>query len=195
MAVSSSSTSIFNPVSNSSANWLASTWSDIQTSESSTSGILGALQSSASSSADSLSSFINDTSISDALSTISQTSTTNTSAFYAQLASQNQQAAQKATLQKALDDLQSSKDAVQPTNVLDPDIYFQDGSYLDTNSNILTMSDGTQYDTTTGLKYVDPSSLIQFGNGSYLDTKNNVLTMTDGTQIDTVTGLKLTTTA
>ena len=54
------------------------------------------------------------------------------------------------------------------------------------------MSDGSQIDAVTGLKYVAPDSLIQFGNGSYLNTKTNVMTMADGTKIDTVTGLTIT---
>ena len=53
------------------------------------------------------------------------------------------------------------------------------------------MPDGTQYDTTTGARYFDPSYMIQMANGAYLDTKNNILTLADGTQVDTVTGLKL----
>ena len=59
----------------------------------------------------------------------------------------------------------------------------------------MTMPDGTQYDTTTGAKYVDPASIIQMGDGAFLNTKTNVLTLADGTQIDTVTGLKVTATA
>ena len=55
-----------------------------------------------------------------------------------------------------------------------------DGSSLDTNNNILTMSDGTQIDTTTGAKFIDTSSIVQMANGAYLDTKNNILTMPDG---------------
>jgi len=84
---------------------------------------------------------------------------------------------------------------VQSKNVLDPFIYFDDGSTIDTNSNILTMKDGTQIDITTGLKVVDTSSTMQLANGAYLDTKNNILTLPDGTQIDTVTGLKISVTA
>jgi hypothetical protein len=57
------------------------------------------------------------------------------------------------------------------------------------------MANGTQIDTTTGLKVVDTSSLIQMANGSYLDTKNNILTMPDGSEIDTLTGLKISLTA
>ncbi len=94
-----------------------------------------------------------------------------------------------------MDALSASQQIVQPKNVLDPFIYFDDGSSLDTNSNILTMSNGTQIDTTTGLKVIDTSSIIQMANGAYLDTKNNILTMPDGSQIDTVTGLKISVTA
>jgi hypothetical protein len=80
---------------------------------------------------------------------------------------------------------------VQPKNVLDQFIYFEDGSNLDTENNILTMSDGTKIDTVTGAKYVDPSTIVQMPNGGFLNTSTNVLTMPDGTEIDTVTGLKV----
>ena len=98
-------------------------------------------------------------------------------------------------LQDALAALSASKQAVQPKNVLDPFIYFDDGSVIDTNSNILTTKDGTQIDITTGVKVIDTSSIMQLANGAYLDTKNNILTLPDGTQIDTVTGLKISVTA
>ena len=49
------------------------------------------------------------------------------------------------------------------------------------------MANGTQIDTTTGLKVVDTSSIMQLANGAYLNTATNILTMADGTQIDTVT--------
>ena len=84
---------------------------------------------------------------------------------------------------------------VQPTNVLDPVIYFPDGSTIDTNSNIMTMANGTQIDTTTGTKVIDTSSIMQLANGAYLDTQDNIMTMPDGTQIDTVTGLTISVTA
>ena len=80
---------------------------------------------------------------------------------------------------------------MQPTNVLDSYIYFEDGSSIDTENNILTMSDGTKIDTVTGAEMFDSASIIQMANGAYLDTKNNILTMSDGTQIDTVTGIKI----
>jgi hypothetical protein len=79
-----------------------------------------------------------------------------------------------------------------PAKELDPFIYFDDGTSIDTANNIMTMSNGTQIDTTTGLQIIDHSSIISMANGAYLDTKNNILTMSDGTKIDTVTGLKVT---
>ena len=80
-----------------------------------------------------------------------------------------------------------------PPTQLDSFIYFEDGTSIDTVNNIMTMANGTQIDTTTGLTYVDPKSIVSMANGAYLDTKNNILTMSDGTKIDTVTGLKITT--
>lgn len=85
----------------------------------------------------------------------------------------------------------------QPTNSnppteLDPFIYFQDGTTIDTTNNILTTSGGTQFDILTGIEIFDQSSIINMANGAYLDTKKNIMTMSDGTKIDTVTGLKIT---
>jgi hypothetical protein len=79
-----------------------------------------------------------------------------------------------------------------PPKALDPFIYFADGSFIDTQKDILTLSDGTQIDITTGTPYIEPGSLIQMANGAYLDTKNNILTLPDGTKIDIVTGLNIT---
>jgi hypothetical protein len=79
-----------------------------------------------------------------------------------------------------------------PPAQLDPFIYFQDGTSIDTQNNIMTMANGTQIDTTTGLQVVDPKSIISMANGAYLNTSTNILTMADGTKIDTVTGLKVT---
>jgi hypothetical protein len=53
------------------------------------------------------------------------------------------------------------------------------------------MQDGTQYDTTTGLKYVDPASLVDLGGGSFLNSSTNIITLADGTQIDGTTGIKV----
>ena len=78
---------------------------------------------------------------------------------------------------------------------MNPYVFLPGGATIDTNNNIMTMPDGTKYDTLTGAKYVDPASIIQLANGAYLDTQNNILTMPDGTQVDTVTGLTISTTA
>jgi hypothetical protein len=85
----------------------------------------------------------------------------------------------------------------QPTNYnppteLDPIIYFEDGSNIDTTTNVMTMLDGTQIDITTGQEVVDLSSIINLANGAYIDTKKNIMTLADGTKIDTVTGLRIT---
>jgi len=172
-----------------SANWLGNTYAAIQ-SEQNPSGLLGMLQNSGGNG--SLTSFLNQSSsFASDLATISQTSVTNAGSLVAQIAATNQQKKNAQKLKDALDQLSQTQQAVLPKNVLDPTIYFANGSTLDTNSNILTMPDGTQYDTTTGAKYVDPASIMQLANGAYLNTQTNILTMADGTQIDTVTGLKV----
>lgn len=176
--------------SSSSTNWLASAFSSIQSSQNQ-GGILGALAS-ASSNDGSVSSFLGQaTAFSNNFALISQNNVTSASSFYAQIASQNDQARQEKQLEDALGDLQQTQQMVQPANTLDPFIYFSDGSYIDTNSNILTMQDGTQYDTTTGLKYVDPASLVDLGGGSFLNSSTNIITLADGTQIDGTTGIKV----
>ena len=105
------------------------------------------------------------------LALISQNSVTNKSSLVAQMASQNAQDLVEQKLQDAMDALSASQQVIQPKNVLDPVIFFANGSSLDTNSNVMTMSDGTQIDVTTGAKVVDTSSIIQMANGAYLDTK------------------------
>jgi hypothetical protein len=126
---------------------------------------------------------------------IAQNSVVNYSSLIAQMASENIQKANAQKLQDAFDALAATRQMVSAKNVLDPVVYLPDGSTIDTNSNIMTMSDGRQYDTTTGAKYVDPASIVQLANGAYLDTANNILTLGDGTRIDTVTGLIISVTA
>jgi hypothetical protein len=104
-------------------------------------------------------------------------------------AAAQKRAADKLALQQKLNPQQTN---YNPPKQLDSFIYFQDGSSIDTQNNVLTMANGTQIDTTTGLQIIDHSSIISMANGAYLDTKNNILTMADGTRIDTVTGLKIT---
>lgn len=175
------------------ASWLGDTITAIQN-QANEGGLIGMLQNSGGNG--SISSFLGASqNSSNQLALISQNSVTNMSSLVAQMASQNIQQQNQKKLQDAMDALSASQQAVQPQNVLDPFIYFNDGSSLDTNSNILTMADGTQIDTTTGLKVIDTSSIVQMANGAYLDTKNNILTMPDGSQIDTITGLKISITA
>jgi hypothetical protein len=174
-----------------SANWIGDTITAIQNSATS-GGILGALENSGNGSIDS---FLGQSSINASnLALISQNNVTNASAFYAQLASQNQQQRSQNALQKVFKALQESQNKVKPTNV-NPFIYLSDGSTIDTETNIMTRVDGTQYDITTGARYVDPADVIQMANGAYLNTKTNILTLGDGTQIDTITGLQVSTTA
>jgi len=158
-------------------------------------GILGALASSGGDQGSISSSMQQSSAASNNLTLISQGNLSSTSAFYAQIASSNEQARQQDALQKALAALSQSQNQVQAQNVLDPFIYLPDGTSIDTASNIMTRPDGNQYDITTGAKYVDPASIIQMANGAYLNTSTNILTMGDGTQIDTVTGLKVSTSA
>lgn len=177
----------------SASSWLNGALNSIQN-QNNAGGLLGMLQNS--SGDGSISSFLgSSTTTANQFALISQNSVTNTSSLVAQIAAQNAQQTNSQKLQDSIDALSATQQMVQPTNVLDPTIFFADGSTLDTNSNILTRSDGTQIDTTTGAKVIDTSSMIQMANGAYLDTANNILTMPDGTEIDTVTGLKISVTA
>jgi hypothetical protein len=169
-------------------NWLADTITAIKNNQNQ-GGLLGMLQNAATGDG-SINSFLGQSSnTANAFATISQTSLTNASSLVAQIAANNMQQDNAKKLQDALNQLTAKQQEVQPKNTLDPVIYFADGSTIDTTSNILTETDGTQYDITTGLKYVDTSSIVQLGNGAYLNTKTNIMTLADGTQIDTVTGL------
>ena len=171
--------------------WLASAFTSIRNSQNQ-GGILGALQD-AGSNDGSIGTFLNQSSsFSNTFALITSNNTSSASSFYAQIASQNDQKRQQDALQKALEGLQQTQSMVQPTNTLDPFIYFPNGSYIDTNSNILTLEDGSQIDTTTGLPYVDPASLVDLGGGSTLNTNTNVITLADGTKIDATTGIKVT---
>jgi hypothetical protein len=191
MTLAVSGASLFGTGSN--WNWLADTFTAIQN-EQNQGGLLGMLQNSGGDG--SINTFLGQSSnTANAFATISQTSVTNASSLFAQIASQNIQQANAKKLQESLDQLSVQQQMVPVKNVLDPVMYFPNGSTLDTNSNILTMPDGTQYDTTTGAKYVDPAFIIQMANGAYLNTQSNILTLPDGTQIDTVTGLKVSVTA
>jgi len=172
--------------SSSSSNWLADTMTAIQNSQS-PSGILGALQNSKSSS------FVQTANAANAFATIAQGSVTNATQLIVQIEAQRLSQENAKKVQDALNALQQTQQMVQPKNVADAVIYLGNGATLDTNSNILTQSDGKQYDALTGAPYVDPASIVQLANGAYIDTANNIMTLPDGTRIDTVTGLTITT--
>lgn len=185
-SVSSASPSLLN---SGSSNWLSDAMTEIKNSQN-LGGVFAMLRNAQDGSTGSFLSAAS--AFANSLATISTNNVSNASAFYAQVASQALQQRNNTKMQQALAELQRQQNMVKPTNVLDSFIYFDDGSSLDTQNNILTTSDGTQIDITTGAKVIDPASIIQMPNGAYLDTKNNILTMADGTQYDTVTGLKLT---
>jgi hypothetical protein len=182
--ISASTAAYYNSLAPTKSNWLASAFVAIRN-QASQGGILGALQNGG----------VTASQAANAFATISLGNMQNKSQFSAQIGSAVLQQRAQDRLQQQLDQLKATASGVGSQNVLDPYIYFVDGSYIDTTKNILTMSDGTQIDTTTGFRYFDPDSVTQLGNGAYLDTKNNVMVMPDGTQIDTVTGLTISKTA
>jgi hypothetical protein len=195
-SLSATSSALFGATSAGQSNWLQDTMTNIKNSETQ-GGLLGMLSGAAAGNNDgSTTSFLtNSISAANGLATIAQNTVTSYSALIAQQASARQQKDQAQKLTDAMKSLQDTQNQVQQKNVLESFIYMPDGSFIDTTSNLMTMSDGTQYDITTGAKYVDPSMIIQMANGSYLDTKNNVLTMADGSRIDSVTGIMLSTVA
>ena len=173
------------------SNWIADTMTAIQNQQNE-GGLLGMLDNAGGNG--SISSFLSQSSnTANALATISQSNVTNAGSLFAQIASTNQQQATAKKLQAALDQL--SQQPAKPAIPLAPFIYFPDGTTIDTVNNIMTMPDGSQYDTTTGAKYVDPASIVQMGGGAYLNTNTNIITLADGSQIDAVTGLSVPTTA
>lgn len=184
VGISYSSLSSTSPTSN----WIDDTMTAIQNQQNE-GGLLGMLDSAGGDG--SISSFLSlSANTANALATISQTNVTSAGSLFAQIAATNQQQAAAKKLQESLDKLTSQQ--VQPTNTLSPFIYLSDGTTIDTVNNIMTMPDGTQYDTTTGAKYVDPTSLVQMGGGAFLNTNTNIITLADGSQIDAVTGLTVT---
>ena len=131
-----------------------------------------------------------------ALASISQNAVLDAGQLYAQMAAANgQKAAQERALAYANLISPPPQTNYTPPRQLDPIIFNNDGSSLDTTSNIMTLSNGTQIDITTGLQHVDPKSIIQLANGAYLDTNKNILHEADGTQVDATTGIKVSATA
>ena len=181
-------TNIFSISSSNAANWMAGAAVAIQ--NQTDGGLIGSLSTASKYKPGSIGAFLNSTASID-LVTISQSAVTSAT----QLALAQGDAVRKARAdvltQKALNDLAAVQANVQPKNVLDPIIYFDDGSTIDTNQNIYTRPDGAQFDATTGAPYVDPASIVQLANGAYINTQSNIMTLPDGTQIDMITGLNV----
>jgi hypothetical protein len=182
-----------NIASSTGSNWLA----EAQSAEQAPSGgMMGALQTTATNGADgSIKTFLaNSQANADAFASIAQSSAQAAGQFYAQLAAaQGQQAAQDRAAQQAAMLNPPPQTNYTPSEGLPPVVYYDNGSSLNTASNIMTMSDGSQIDVTTGLPYVDPASVIRMANGAYIDTKNNILHEPDGTTVDVNTGLPIAT--
>lgn len=173
-------------------NWLEDAFTSIQNEKKNTAGLMGMLRNVGGNG--SIKSYLKQSANNaNNIALISQNSVSNATSLITQLAAQNMERENEKVLKKVMADLEESHNKVKEKNVLDSVLYFDDGSTIDTNSNIRTTPDGTQYDTLTGALYVDPASIVQMANGAYLDTKNNIMTMADGTRIDIVTGLTITT--
>ena len=153
-------------------------------------GILGALENSGN--GVTINSFLSSSAaFANNFATIAQSAVTGSGAIYAQIAGQNQKEAAAQKTQEALDALTAEQQKVKPGSKLDAFIYLGGGVTIDTTNNILTMSDGSQWDIITGAEVFDSAAIIQLGGGSYLNTETNILTLADGTKIDTVTGLQV----
>ena len=153
-------------------------------------GILGALQNSKN--AGSVSAFLAQSqSTADNLAQINSSTASSQNTLTMQMADAAQQKRSNERL-AMLQKMNPQQTNANPPTQLDSFIYFGDGTTIDTVNNVLTPSDGTQFDILTGIEIFDQSSIINMANGAYLDTKKNIMTMSDGTKIDTVTGLKIT---
>jgi hypothetical protein len=183
-----------NIASSTSSNWLAEAQTALQATDG---GMMGALQTATTGADGSIRSFLaTSQNNANAFASIAQSSVQAAGQFYAQMAAtEGQQAAQDRQAKEAALFNPPAQTNFTPPKELDPVVYYDDGSSLDTTSNIMTLSNGSQIDITTGLPYVDPKSIITMANGAYLDTANNILHEADGTRVDATTGLALSTSA
>jgi len=184
-----------NIASSTAKNWLDEVATAIQASQN-PDGLMGMLQNAANDGqiGSTRSFLIRSQNSANAFANIAQSSVQAAGQFYAQLAVANGQkaAADRQAQEAALLNPPAQTNFTPPLQ-LAPVVYNSDGSSLDTTSNILTLSNGSQIDITTGLPYVDPNSIVQMANGAYLDTTKNILHESDGTQVDATTGIKITT--
>lgn len=189
-AISASSAAYYNSLNISQgADWIAST-ATAKKNALHSAGILGALENSGN--GVTIDSFLSSSAaFANNFATIAQGAVTGSGSLFAQIASKNEKAAAAKKTEEALQALNDAQQKVQPANTLDAFIYLGDGVTIDTNNNILTLSDGSQFDILTGAEIFDSSAIIELGNGSWLNTETNILTLADGTKIDTVTGLQV----
>jgi hypothetical protein len=168
--------------------WISTIW-DAGVQATSSTGMMGALQnaSSRNNKPGSLKSYLDNSSNAGvALASISQTGTTNATA----LAIEAGDLAREKLIAERMAAAQKRNVPMIPAAPLgDTMIFFDNGSTLDTQKNVLTMADGRKFDSITGAEWADPASIIQMGNGSYLNTATSILTMANGTKINTITGL------
>lgn len=156
------------------------------------SGMMGALQGAGKNPLGSTKAYLTNNAIAaNALATITSGGTTDLTT----LAMQAGDLAQQKRMQDRAALLEKFRTPPPPPVKLDPFIYFEDGSTLDTVNNVITMVSGKKINAATGADWVDPASIINLANGSYIDTQNNIMYMPDGSKIDTVTGLTISVTA
>ena len=176
----------------SSDSWISTVWGSGAAAAQST-GIMGALQGSKKYAPGSTQAYIaNNALAANALANITATGTSDLTTLAMQA---GDLASQKRALEKAALLAKLAPQPPPPPSALDPMIFFEDGSTLDTVNNILTMVSGKKINAVTGADWVDPASIVNLANGSYLDTANNILVLADGTKIDTITGLIISVTA
>jgi hypothetical protein len=176
----------------STGSWISTVW-DAGAASTQSTGIMGAMQGAKKYKAGSIKAFFaNNAVAATSLATIAQTGVTDLTTLAMQA---GDLAAQKRAEEKAKLAEKLAPTPPAPPVALDPVIYFEDGSTLDTVNNVITMVTGKKIDAITGADWIDPAYIVNLANGSYLDTYNNILTLADGTKIDTVTGLVISVTA
>ncbi len=180
-----------NAASATSTNWLKEAQESLVAAQN-PAGLMGALDAAAKSTPGSIAAFLSSSQkTANNLSLIAQNTQTQANNLMYQMsdAAAEKRADEYAALVAKFNPVQKN---FTPPQQLDAVVYFEDGSTIDTAANILTMANGFQVDTVTGLEYIEPGSIISMANGAYLNTKKNILTMADGTKIDTITGLIIT---
>ena len=171
-----------------SGSWISTVWAAGAASDSS-SGMMGALQGASSKkyAPGSINSYLAGTSNNAAaLAAIAQTGVTNVTTLAIQA---GDLAMQKRLQDRAAEANKHNVPMIPAAPLGDSIIYFENGSVLDMEKNVLTLVSGKKIDAVTGADWVDPASIVKLANGSYLDTANNILTLANGTKIDIITGL------